>query len=404
MHRFSLFFVILFFTILGACSPDSTQNDPRELDWEELEEQSEDTKVTMMMWMGDPFINNYMNGYVKPEVKERLGVELEIVNGQGTQVVSTLMSELESRRSQSQIDMMWINGETFYQLRQIDGIFGPFTESLPNMQYVDLENPFIGVDFQQPVDGYEAPWGNVQFTMIYDPDKVSNPPQNFEEFQEWVRQNPGRFTITTDFSGMTLLKSWMLAIPEDPDVFYGEFDEDVYREYSSRLWEEVNSIKSDFWRSGETFPNSVAQLHQLFSNGEVAFTMSNNDSEVDNKITEGVFPEDSRAYVFESGTIQNSHFLGIAKLSSNKAGAMAVINFMISPEAQFEKMKPEVWGDGTVLSMGKLPEEWQQKFREIPGRKQAPDRAEIQDKALMEPDPKYMIRLFEDFREFVVNE
>ena len=131
--------------------------------------------------------------------------------------------------------------------------------------------------------------------------------------------------------------------------------------------------------------------------------MSNNDSEVDNKIAEQVFPENSRGYVLESGTIQNSHFLGIAKLSANKAGAMSTINTMISPEAQFEKMKPEVWGDGTVLSMEKLPKEWQQRFANIPGRKQAPSRRDLQDKALQEPDPEYMIRLFEDFREQVVN-
>jgi putative spermidine/putrescine transport system substrate-binding protein len=272
------------------------------------------------------------------------------------------------------------------------------------MEYVDLENPFIGIDFQQPVDGYEAPWGNVQFTLIYDPDQVSRSPQNFEEFQQWVKQNPGKFTIPTDFSGMTLLKSWMLAMPDDPNVFNGEFDEQVYEKYSSRLWKEINNMRPDFWRGGQTFPNNVAQLHQLFANGEVAFTMSNNDSEVDNKISQGVFPEDSRGYVLESGTIQNSHYLGIAKRSSNKAGAMAVINFMISPQAQFEKMKPRVWGDGTVLSKEKLPEKWQLKFSEIPGRKQAPARADIQNKALQEPDPEYMIRLFEDFREQVVNE
>jgi len=371
--------------------------------WQEIETEAEGSNVTLMMWMGDPLINNYMSQYVVPEVKNKLNVNLEIVNGQGTQIVSTLMSELESGRTESQIDMMWINGETFYQLRQIDGLFGPFADKLPNMTYVDLNNPFIGIDFQQPVDGYEAPWGNVQFTLIYDPDDVPQPPQNLDEFSQWVDENPGQFTIPTDFSGMTLLKSWMISMADDPDIFYGEFDEVVYREHSKQLWEIINAMKPNFWRSGQTFPNNVAQLHQLFSNGEVAFTMSNNDSEVDNKIMQGIFPDDSRGYVPDSGTIQNSHYLGIAELSDNKAGAMTVINFMISPEAQYHKIKPEVWGDGTVLSITDLPEEWQTRFREIPGRKQAPNRNAIQDRALMEPAPEYMIRLFEDFRTFVVN-
>ena len=403
MNKLYLILLINFTLIVSSCSsPDQTE-DPLSMTWQEIEAEAEGSNVTMMMWMGDPLINNYMSQYVVPEVKNKLNVNLEIVNGQGTQIVSTLMSELESGRTESQIDMMWINGETFYQLRQIDGLFGPFADKLPNMTYVDLNNPFIGIDFQQPVDGYEAPWGNVQFTLIYDPDDVPQPPQNLDEFSQWVDENPGQFTIPTDFSGMTLLKSWMISMADDPDIFYGEFDEVVYREHSKQLWEIINAMKPNFWRSGQTFPNNVAQLHQLFSNGEVAFTMSNNDSEVDNKIMQGIFPDDSRGYVPDSGTIQNSHYLGIAELSDNKAGAMTVINFMISPEAQYHKIKPEVWGDGTVLSITDLPEEWQTRFREIPGRKQAPNRNAIQDRALMEPAPEYMIRLFEDFRTFVVN-
>lgn len=404
MNKFYLILVISCILIISACSSSSDMEDPRGMPWPEIEAAAEGTNVTMMMWMGDPLINNYMSQYVVLEVKDRFNIELEIVNGQGTQIVSTLMSELESGRSRSQIDMMWINGETFYQLRQIDGLFGPFTESLPNMQLVDLDNPFIGIDFQQPIDGYEAPWGNVQFTLIYDPDDVPQPPQDFNGFQQWVDENPGQFTIPTDFSGMTLLKSWMISMADDSDIFYGEFNEEVYREYSERLWEIINAMKPNLWRNGETFPNSVAQLHQLFANGEVAFTMNNNDSEVDNKIRQGIFPEDSRGYVPASGTIQNSHYLGIAKLSDNKVGAMSVINFMISPDAQYQKMKPDIWGDGTVLSVNELPGEWPQKFREIPGRDRAPNREEISERALMEPAPEYMIRIFEDFRTFVVNQ
>lgn len=356
-----------------------------------------------MMWMGDPLINDYMNDYVIPEVKERFNIDLEIVSGQGTQVVSTLMAELEGGRRTSQIDQMWINGETFFQLKEIDALFGPFTDKLPNAQYVDFENPFIGNDFQQPVNGFEAPWGNVQFTVIYDEATLQSPPQTPDEFKSWVRENPGKFTIPTEFTGMTLLKSWMISLADDPAVFHGDFNEEVYREYSGQLWDHIEEMKPYFWRGGETFPNSLSQIHQLFSSGEIAFTMSNNDSEVDNKIAEGLFPESSRAFVPESGTIQNSHYMGIPKNSSNKAEAMVVINFLMSPEAQFEKMKPEVWGDGTVLSMEKLPDEWQQRFADIPGRERAPDRTQIHEKALMEPAPEYMIRIFEDFRSEIVN-
>lgn len=401
--KLSGFVIIIIFLSSSGCSNKNTGSDPALLSWEEIVDQAKGGNLTMMMWKGDPLINQYMNEYVIPEINQRYSIDLTVVNGQGTQVVSTLMSELESGQLGSQIDMMWINGETFYQLRQIDALYGPFTNKLPNTQYVDFQNPFIGIDFQQPVEGYEAPWGNVQLTLIYNPEQVQNPPQNLNELEQWVKQHPEKFTIPTEFTGMTFLKSLMISMADKPERFHGAFSEEVYQHYSSELWERINTIKPYFWRGGETFPNSIAQMHQLFSNGEIVFTMSNNDNEVDNKIAQGLFPDNTRAYVPKSGTIQNSHYLGISKHSANKTEALVVINFLMSPEAQFEKMKPDVWGDGTVLAIDRLPAEWRQRFDDMPGRTKAPDRSKINDYALMEPAPEYMIRIFDDFRSEVVN-
>lgn len=404
--KFSLLIVIA--ALITACSGSDGRNAGAgspvfNKSWQEIVSEAEGTKLTMMMWMGDPFINNYMNNYAVPKIKEKFDIDLEIVSGQGTQIVSILMSELESGRNSSQIDMIWLNGETFFQLRQIDALFGPFTQKLPNIQYVDLDNPFIGIDFQQPVNGYEAPWGNVQLAFIYNTGEIHSPPQTLDELKAWVRENPGRFTIPTEFTGMTMLKSMMISMADDPDLFKGEFEADLYNQYSSRLWDYINEMKPHFWREGKTFPNSIAQMHQLFANGELWFTISNNDSEVDNKILQGLFPDNSQAYVPDFGTIRNTHYLGIPLLASDKEAAMVVINFLLSPEAQFEKMKPDVWGDGTILDMTKLPENWQHKFSNIPGRTNSPPREQIREKAFMEPAPEYMIRIFEDFRTNVIN-
>jgi putative spermidine/putrescine transport system substrate-binding protein len=131
--------------------------------------------------------------------------------------------------------------------------------------------------------------------------------------------------------------------------------------------------------------------------------MSNNDAEVDSKIKEGLFPATARAYVPDFGTIQNSHYLGITKLSSAKAAAMVVANFMVSPEAQLEKMNPDVWGDGTVLNMESISEDMKAQFMNLPSRKHAPKRSDIQDKAHLELAPEYMIKLAEDFRTEIID-
>ena len=81
---------------------------------------------------------------------------------------------------------------------------------------------------------------------------------------------------------------------------------------------------------------------------------------------------------------------------------MVVIDFLISPEAQFEKARPVVWGDRTVLDVERLEAPWPERFRNLPGPTHAPPRQEIEGRALQELAPKYMIRLLEDFRTHVL--
>ncbi len=353
------------------------------------------------MWLGDPFISDYMNTYVKPEVKKRYGIDLQVGAGQGAQIVQTLLAEKQSGQP-SEVDLMWINGETFYQLRQIDGLLGPIAPLLPNTRYVDSSNPFINTDFQQPVDGMESPWGNVQLAFIYDSKTTPSPPRSFADLPAFVKAHPGEFTIPNEFTGMTILKSWMIALSGNPALFKGDFNEATYTKWSGELWKTINGMKGSFWKQGQTFPEQLSALHQLFANGEVAFTFSNNDAEVDNKVNLGFFPKTARAYVPEPGTIQNSHYMGIAKQAKHPEAALLVANFLLSPEAQLKKMDPNVWGDHTVLAIDKLPADWQTKFRNLPTRRYAPNRDSIQGRAFEEPAPEYMTRLFKDFRTYVI--
>jgi putative spermidine/putrescine transport system substrate-binding protein len=309
---------------------------------------------------------------------------------------------MEAGKVKSELDMMWINGETFFQLREIQALHGPFVEQLPNNKFLNWENEFISTDFQQSVNGMECPWGNVQMAWIYDSTRVQQPPMNMAELAQWVKANPGKFTIPNEFTGMTLLKAWLIELSGSKDGLKGPFNEARYKELSEKLWTYINDIKPYMWNEGKSFPAGVSQLHQLLVSGEVAFSLSNNDAEVDNKILQGIFPKTFKAYVPSGGTIQNSHYLGIVSRSAHKEAAMVVCNFMISPEAQFEKMKPDVWGDATVLNIDKLEGDWKEKFNNIPGRSNAPKRSKIQQYALMEPAAEYMIRLFEDFRKQVI--
>lgn len=390
--------------LLAACraEPEPTGGVDAGTPWAETVAAARGQTVDLAMWNGDPFINAYMQDFVAPALRDSFGITLRVIGGQGSELVAKLMAEAEAGQADSGYDLMWINGETFFQLRQIDALYGPFLERLPNARFVDVANPFIGTDFQQPIDGYEAPWGNVQMAIIYDTVRVPRPWQTRDELAAWVQAHPGRFTWDNAFTGMTFLKALLIDIAGGDAALAGPFDQAKYDRYAPQLWAYVNRLKPYLWKRGETFPQGVAQLHGLFASGEVDFTMSNNDAEVDNKVLQGLFQESARAYVPAFGTIQNSHYLGIPKRAEDKAAALVAINFLMSPAAQLRKLDPQVWGDGTVLSMDKLPELWRTRFETLPGRLRAPRRADIQARAHLELAPEYMLRLYEDFRTQVI--
>jgi putative spermidine/putrescine transport system substrate-binding protein len=384
--------------LLWGCSGETgAAVDARTLDWNAVEEQARGTTVTWRMWRGDPSINAYVDGWVAPRLLEHHRVTLRTIEGQGPEIVNQLLIEKEAGAAGS-ADLVWINGETFHNLRKADLLFGPWAHRLPNAAYVDSASATIRLDFEQPTGGYESPWGAVQFALIYDSSRTPAPPTTVAELARWIERHPGRFTHDQGFTGTTFLKVLLYALNGGVQSFQGGFDEARYRRGSERVWSWLGALRNHFWRKGGAYPPSVAELHRLFANGEVDFSMSMNQNEVVTKVRQGVFPRTARALLLRDGTIANSHYLGIPANASNPAGAMVVANFLLSPEAQLEKLRPDVWADGTVLSPDRLPPEWAERFRSEDADPLALPRDSLARYARPEIAPEYHERLAADWR------
>jgi putative spermidine/putrescine transport system substrate-binding protein len=407
MHGFRLLGVILICYLAMACSSSTDRSkanpDLATLPWEDIVIQAKGQTLNLSMWQGSPIVNRYIQEFLKPRLAQQYDIDLQVNGGYAAGLVGTLMHEIEADQAESLVDIMWINGATFFQLQQIGALYGPFLDQLPHATYIDLDDPFISLDFQQPINGMECPWGNLQFSMVYDSAQVSNPPRSLTEFEGYVQSHPGTFTISNDFTGMTLLKCWLIELSGAPDGLDGPFDEATYQRLSTELWARINGMKPYFWKEGQTFPHEGSQLNQMFASGELSLIYGNNDALAENQVLAGLFPPSTRSYVLRAGTIRNTHYLGIAQRSPHHAAALVALNEMISPAAQATKMDPNVWGDYTILSLERLPAEWQQQFAQLPERQYALRRADIEGRSLMEPAPAYMTRLIEDFRTQVIN-
>lgn len=357
--------VLLILVSLGVLSGCSNQEKEEslnllEMKWEDIAKEASDQTVNIYMWAGDKSVNEYMDNWVKPLVKEELNINLNRVPiNDPKDMINKLITEKEVDKSNGSIDIIWMNGENFKLANENNLLWGPFVDKLPNYnQYVDKEADDIKYDFGEDTMGMEVPFGKSQFVFIYDSEVVKNPPKDIKELTNWIKQNPGKFTYPSvpDFTGSAFIRQTYM------DLFKKDYVED---KDLSGMWDYMNEIKPYLWRKGETYPESSAKLDMLYSNSEILMTMSYNPLHAFNKVQSGEFKESTDVFVLNDGTLSNTHYLSVPFNASNKAGAMAVIDFLLSPKAQIQKLNPTNWGDGLSISYDKLSDEDKLKIDKI---------------------------------------
>jgi putative spermidine/putrescine transport system substrate-binding protein len=340
------------------------------MSWDQIVEEARGQKLYWYMWGGSDLINRFVNGYVAERLEREYEVNLEMVPvTDATTFVNKVLGEKQAGRdSGGSVDVMWVNGENFRTMREADLLFGPYSDRLPNMQYVDAADSSIANDFGYPVEGFESPYGSAQVVMVYDSARVSEPPRTVEALLDWIRANPGKFTYPAipDFTGSVFVRHLFYHVAGGYEELLGPFDRELFDAVAPKLWALLNDLEPYLWRQGNTYPETHTKLQDLLANGEVYFDVTYNPSEAASLVSQGRYPRSVRTFVFDTGTIGNTHYVAISYNSSSKAAAMVLANLLLDPATQYEKSRPEVWGDLTVLNVRGLPQEQQEKFLNLP--------------------------------------
>ncbi|WP_240377597.1 ABC transporter substrate-binding protein [Bacillus piscicola] len=373
--------------------------------WEKTEAAAENSQVNLYMWGGDEGVNRYIDNWVAPRLKENYDITLKRYPMDITEVLQKLQTEKRANKETGVMDIIWINGENFKNAKENGLLWNSFSDKLPNFKkFIGQDRADLQTDFGTPVEGMEAPWGKVQYVFFYDAAHIKKPPQNFIELAQWVKENPGKFTYpeVQDFTGSGFMKH-LLYDKMGRDVLENElYREELTNEHGDAVWQYLNDIQPYLWKNGENYPASLTELDRLYSQGEVWMTMGYNEARAERLIEDGTFPETTKSFIMEPGSIGNYHFLSIPFNSPNKAGAMVAINELLSPEAQLEKMQPSVWGENTPLSLEKLSEADQEKFKNIERGDSVLPSEQLEAAYLNEMDPAYTEWLKENWMSEVV--
>jgi putative thiamine transport system substrate-binding protein len=347
---------LLIASALAPCLPAARAADAA---WDRTVAAARGQTVYLNAWAGSENINAYLQ-WAGAEVQRRFGVRLEHVKiADAAEVVKRVLAEKQAgRTADGSVDAVWINGENFLAMKRDGLLFGPFAESLPGYAFVDtVGKPTTRIDFSEPVDGMEAPWGMAQLTFYADGSKVATPPRSLAEMLDFAKRHPGRMTYPKppNFHGTTFLKQLLLESSQDRQPFYAPVPAERFATLSAPLWRTLDALHPSLWRQGRQFPASNVVMRQMLSDGELLINLTFNPFEAANEIAAGHLPASVVSWQPTGGSLGNTHFLAIAFNARAREGAQVLIDFLLSPAAQARKADIKVWGDPTVLALDRLP-------------------------------------------------
>ena len=336
-------------------------------DWQDILAQARGQHVFFNAWGGSEQINSYI-AWAGEQLNALYGLRLTQVKITDTsEVVRRISSEQAANRNQrGSVDALWVNGENFAALKRSGLLFGPFTQNLPNFAYVDTEGkPTTLIDFSEPTNGLESPWGMAQLTFLADNQDTPQPPRSMAALLQWAQANPGAFSypIPPDFYGTTFIKQAALEVLADSSSLYQPVvDREQAEAQLAPLKQFLDQLHPLLWRSGQQFPSSHGQMLQMYADRELLISFTFNPNDGANRVASGQFAESTYSYQHQAGTIGNTHFIAIPYNSDNSAGAQVLADFMLSPQAQARKADITIWGDPTVLDLNKLNSEQRDLF------------------------------------------
>lgn len=347
----------------GSAEPAADEFDYS--DWDAVVEAARGTTVVYQGYDGNQQLNAWVTEDLTPALAEKYDITLVYQNDDGAMTALTDALAAGSTENDSSWDVTWTNGTGFKDIQELGGWFGPICDYLPNYaSYVDPENPLVYMDFAYDNQGYEAPFGFYELNIIKNDDAAPGELSTLDDLTALVQAYPGKFTYPSseNWVGAAFIRTviyntcdYEALMTVDPT------DTEAIAEIVEPAMEYLRSLNPYLWQEGKTFPADNDAMTTMFKNGEIYNDVLYDQYGCGTKIATGEYPASAHSYIFDH-TTANFSYWAIPYNSGNKAGALVVINEMLSPEQQLAKSSRSA---GDVLDHSKLDADTQAAFEAI---------------------------------------
>jgi len=367
--RISILLLIVV-TLVAGCQQAEIIDNPSitSKEWNLFLESAAGTNVTLYYTTSDENIETWLTRSIVPGVLTNHNINLELIRKPMSEVIEKLRSQKINEIPTGSIDLIYIDDDSFKDMKTSELLYGPFLEKIPNY-YANINPEDYEFIYEQGVktDGHYVPVSRDQLMFIYDEDMILEPPSTMDTFVETLRTAPGQFSfpLPPEKSGVLFMETFIAAYV-DYEVLYETVPTRAAIEPLIKpAMDALAKLKPKLWKEGAVFPSDEDQLDQLFYEGKVSFSLSTDTNKASRLAKAELYPYAARAFVFDDGTAGTNDGVVIAHSAPNKSGAMIVANYMISAEAQAYKYAPSKGGSVPVVDTSRMSAEEAKKIKGV---------------------------------------
>ncbi len=343
-------FLLVFMFLLAATSVVAAQDKPKEI----FVYTDSDTNIS------DWWTNTLIPAFEKANPQYK--VVLTIVRGVGggnTDIANRALAALATG-DDPQVDFFetistdenkeWVDKKLFLELDK---------DNVPNIENV------IPATNRLPA---EMPYRGSQVLLAYNSENVKEDevPKTYADLIQWIKDHPGKFVYNRPDKGGSGAAMVTRAIFEvtgkDPSLFVaGESKKELIDQFP-KAWELLASVHKDIYEEG-SYPAGNTPVLELFANGSVDMITAWSDQALQAMHKE-LLPESTKfAQLTDLPFTGGYAYSGIPANSTNKEGALALANFLLTPEIQASIVQ-EI-GGFPAIDWSALPNELQTQFTDV---------------------------------------
>ncbi|MBF4695406.1 ABC transporter substrate-binding protein [Fusibacter ferrireducens] len=395
-------FLVLMVTACSQESPLGKSNDPAVKNWELVKESGMSSTVTLCVNSANEAELEWLKDDFADYLKLTYNIELKIIEQSQEKTFENLKSDQKNEIQMGQYDLILFDDTGFKDAMDAGYLFGPFANELPNVKlYLNPYDIEVRYDEGIEVAQYEVPIGRSQLSFIFNEDYFYEVPETYEGLFELIKTFQGKFIYPDPRlspEGEAFVVGYLSRALDFEKLNEKLYSEAELYELIKPSLETLAAIKPDLYMAGQIYPKSIAEIDQLFFNEDLIFSMSMDYYHATDMLKAYEYPESADVFAMNEGTTGPVSHMAILFNSSNKSGAMVVINAMLSPEMQASKYDTRKWRQLPIYDPSYVPSEALAEIKKVKLKTSALKQDEILMYRIPELSPYYknlMIKLWE---------